>query len=98
MATFVTTLKFTDRGLKAIADSPKRASAFRDAAKKLGARVISEYWTLGSFDGFLVFEAADEQTASALMLQLASQGNVHTQTARAFDSSEITKVLERIKS
>jgi GYD domain len=50
-------------------------------------------WTLGSFDGVVIFDAADDESATAAMLQLASQGNVCTTTARAFGSSEIEKVI-----
>ena len=37
--------------------------------------------------------AADDETATAAMLSLSGQGNVHTTTARAFDASEIDKVV-----
>jgi uncharacterized protein with GYD domain len=93
MATFITTLKFTEHGIQNIHESPKRAAAFKSAAKKLGAKVTEIYWTLGSFDGILKFEAADDESATAAMLHLSSQGNVQTTTARAFDASEIEKVI-----
>ena len=93
MATFITTLKFTAKGTQNIHESPKRAAAFTAAAKKLGVRVVGLYWTLGSFDGVIVFEAPDDGKATAAMLSLASKGNVQTTTARAFDAAEIEKVI-----
>ena len=93
MATFITTIKFTEQGIQNIHESPKRAAAFKSAAKKLGVKVTDIYWTLGSFDGVLVFDAPNDETATAAMLHLSSQGNVQTTTARAFDSSEIEKVI-----
>jgi uncharacterized protein with GYD domain len=93
MATFITTIKFTAKGSQSIQESPKRATAFTAAAKKMGLRIVGLYWTLGSFDGLIVFEAPDEQTATAAMLSLASEGNVQTTTARAFDAAEIEKVI-----
>jgi uncharacterized protein with GYD domain len=93
MATFITTIKFTQQGIENIRESPKRATAFKSAAKKLGVKVTDVYWTLGSFDGLLIFEAPDGETATAAMLQVASLGNVQTTTARAFDASEIEKVI-----
>ena len=93
MATFITTIKFTEQGIQNIHESPKRAAAFKSAAKKLGVKVTDIYWTLGSFDGVLIFDAPDDETATAAMLHLSSQGNVQTTTARAFDSSEIEKVI-----
>src|SRR5436189_125062 len=38
----------------------KRAAAFRAAAKKMGCK--EQFWTLGRFDGLLVFEATDEES------------------------------------
>jgi hypothetical protein len=37
MATFITTLKFTEQGIKSIGETKKRADAFKAAAKKMGA-------------------------------------------------------------
>ena len=93
MATFITTFKFTEQGIQNIRESPKRAAAFKSAAKKLGVKVTGIYWTLGSFDGVVVFDAPDDERATAAMLYLSSQGNVQTTTARAFDSGEIEKVI-----
>jgi uncharacterized protein with GYD domain len=93
MATFISTLKFTQQGIETIRDSPKRAAAFKAAAKKMGVKVTDEYWTLGAFDGLVIFEAPDDEKATAAMLQLASQGNVTTTTARAFRPSEVEKVV-----
>ena len=93
MATFITTIRFTESGLQGIRETGKRAAAFKAAAKKMGVKVTGIYWTLGAFDGVIIFEAPDDETATAAMLGLATQGNVTTTTARAFGTSEIEKVV-----
>jgi uncharacterized protein with GYD domain len=93
MASFVTTIKFTEQGVKDIQDTTRRAAALKAAAKKRGVKVTGIYWTLGAFDGLLTFEAPDDETATALMLHLGSLGNVQTQTARAFTAAEMDKIL-----
>jgi uncharacterized protein with GYD domain len=93
MATFITTIKFTEQGLQGIRESPKRATAFKSAAKKMGVKITDVYWTLGNFDGILIFDAPDDEAATAAMLQLSSQGNVHTTTARAFGTTEMEKII-----
>jgi uncharacterized protein with GYD domain len=93
MATFVTTIQFTEQGITSIKDSPKRASAFKAAAKKMGVKVTGLDWTLGPFDGVILCDAPDETTVTALMLHLSSQGNVKTTTARAFDSAELESIV-----
>jgi len=93
MATFLTTMQFTEQGIKAVRDTCDRAAAFKAAAKKMGVKVTGTYWTLGAFDGLIVFEAPDEATATAAMLHLSSSGNIRTQTARAFDTAEMQKIV-----
>ncbi len=96
MATFITTVKFTAQGIQSIRESPKRATAFKSAAKKMGVKITDVYWTLGNFDGVLIFDAPDDEAATAAMLQLSSQGNVHTTTARAFDATEMEKIIGQL--
>jgi len=98
MATFITTIKFTEQGIKSIRETTKRAAAFRSVVKKLKIKIIGQYWTLGTFDGLLIYEASDDETATAAMLQLGSQDNVHTSTVRAFVASEMDKVLALLPS
>src|SRR5262245_19601252 len=93
MATFITTLHFTEQGIKAVRDTCDRAAAFKATAKKMGVKVTGIYWTLGVFDGVIVCEAPDEATATAALLHLGSLGNIRTQTARAFDAAEMQKIL-----
>jgi uncharacterized protein with GYD domain len=93
MATFISTIKFTAQGMTNIRDTCKRAAALKASARKMGVKITDVYWTMGAFDGLLVFEAADEETATALLLHIGSLGNVHTQTARAFTAAEMEKIL-----
>jgi uncharacterized protein with GYD domain len=93
MATFITTLHFTEQGVKAVRDTCERAAAFKATAEKLGVRVTGEYWTLGAFDGVIICEGTDEATVTAALLHLGSLGNMRTQTARAFDPAEMQKIL-----
>lgn len=94
MSTFVTLIRFTSQGISNIQDTTKRAAAVKASARKLGVKVTDIFWTLGPFDGLLIFEAPDEETATALMLQLGSLGNVQTQTSRAFTAAEMDQILE----
>ena len=93
MATFITTIKFTEKGIAGIKDTVKRASSFKAAAKKMGVNVSNIYWTLGRVDGVIVFDAKNDETATAAMLHLSRQGNVQTSTSRAYDAAEMEKVL-----
>lgn len=95
MPTFITTVKFTQQGIKNIGESTKRAAAIKAAAKRLGAKVTSVYWTMGEHDGVLIFEAPDGETAAALMAHVGSLGNVHTSTTRAYDAAEMDAIVAK---
>jgi uncharacterized protein with GYD domain len=96
MATYVSTIKFTGQGIKAIGDTTKRAAAVKAAAKKMKVKVTDIYWTLGPFDGLVVFDAPDDESATALMLHIGALGYVHTSTGRAFSAAEMDKLLAKM--
>lgn len=96
MATYVSTIKFTEQGFKAIKETTKRAAAIKVTTKKLGIKLTNIYWTLGAYDGLLIFDAPDDETATGLLLRLGAEGNIHTTTVRAFNAAEMDKILEKM--
>jgi len=96
MATFITTIKFTQQGIKDIDHTTRRAAIFKAEARKLGAKVKEIYWTLGEHDGLLIMEAPNDETATAAFLHLGAMGNVHTSTCRAYSAAEIDKILTKL--
>jgi uncharacterized protein with GYD domain len=93
MATYVVLINFTEQGARAVRNTRRRADAFRAAAESAGVSVRDVYWTLGHYDGLLVLEASDDHTVTALLLDLATLGNVRTQTLRAFGEAEVGAIL-----
>ena len=96
MVTFITTVKFTQQGIKDIDHSTKRAATFKSEAKKMGVKVKEMYWTLGDQDGLVILEAPNDETATAALLHLATMGNVHTTTCRAFTAAEMDKIISKV--
>jgi uncharacterized protein with GYD domain len=96
MARCVLLLKFTDKGIAAVKDSPTRAAAFRELAAKAGAAVETLLWMHGEYDGLVVLSAPAEETLSAVALQLGSRGFVRTTVCRAFDEAEFKATLGRV--
>lgn len=97
MATYLTLIKFTERGVKDIKDTCKRAADFKSHAKKHGIEVREQYWCMGAYDGLIVFDAPDDETATAAMLSLSSREDVTTQTLRSFNAAEMSKIVASIK-
>ncbi|MBA3313939.1 MAG: GYD domain-containing protein [Planctomycetaceae bacterium] len=94
MAKYVTLIRFTEQGAKSIGDTCKRAADFKSKAQQSGVTIRDMFWTVGAVDGMLIYEASDDETATTAMLALSSQGNVRTETCRAFDPSEMEQILK----
>ena len=88
MARYVSLLRFTEQGARNIKDSPTRALSFKQEAEKAGVTVEAQLWTAGNYDGVLIL-SGDEKAIIRSLTQLASLGNVRTQTLRAFDAGEL---------
>ncbi|MGW2557963.1 GYD domain-containing protein [Streptomyces sp. NPDC001514] len=93
MPTYVALLNWTDQGIRGYKDTPQRAEAFAAAAQKLGAKVLNIYWTVGPYDLVAVVEAPDDETATAVLLQVGGLGNVRTTTLRAFGREEMDRII-----
>lgn len=96
MKRFITLIKFTEKGMQNIQDSPKRADVFNEMATNAGVKVNALYWTIGGYDGLISYDAPDEETATALMVKLSSAGNVTTHTLQAFQRDGIERILSKI--
>jgi uncharacterized protein with GYD domain len=95
MTRFMSLLTFTDQGIRNVKQSIQRADNFRKSVDAAGGKVVSQYWLVGEADACVVFEAPDDQVASALLLSLGQQGNVRTRTLRVYDAKEFEKVLAK---
>ncbi|MFE7927722.1 GYD domain-containing protein [Streptomyces sp. NPDC057456] len=95
MPAYVTLLNWTDQGIRNYKDTAKRGEAFAAAAQKLGGKILSLYWTVGSYDLVAVVEAPDDETVTAVLLQLGGVGNVRTTTLRAFGPEEMQRIIAK---
>lgn len=96
MVRYAMLVKFTEKGIGNVKDSPTRAAAFRAAAAQAGATVEAQYWLLGEYDGLAILSAPQEETITALALQLGALGNVRTCLCRAYDEAEFKNILAKI--
>ena len=93
MPTYVALLNWTDQGIRNYKDTAKRADVFGAATQKLGAKLLDIYWTVGQYDVVALVEAPDDETATAVFLQLGEAGNVRTTTLRAFGEEEMAGII-----
>ncbi len=96
MATFITTVQFTEQGIANIQETVKRTNAVKRTAKTLGIKVKDIYWTLGNNDGVIIFTTDNDETAMTFMLKIGSNLNVQTSTVRAFNAREMSEILKKV--
>src|SRR5215831_13140269 len=96
MATYISLVKFTDKGILAARETTHRVAEWAAKVQSMGVTIKQMYWTLGHYDQVCVFEAPDDETAATVLLSADMLGNIRTQTLRAFTSSEMEKILANI--
>jgi len=96
MPTYITLLKWTGRGIATAKDSPKRLDAGRKAFKKRGVEIKDTWLTMGQYDLVCVVEGPDDETVAAALLSLGSEGNVQTETLKAFNEDQYRKILKSL--
>ena len=99
MPTYISLINWTDQGISNVKDTLERSqSVAEDAENKYGASFEQIYWTVGPYDIIAILEAPDEESATALLLGDASEGNIRTTTLRAYDREEMRGIIERLGS
>jgi uncharacterized protein with GYD domain len=97
MPTYIALLKWTGQGVANVKDSPSRLDAGREAFKKNGVEIKDTYLTMGRYDLVCVIDAPDDETYAAAMLSLGSQGNVQTETLRAFTEDQYRNICAAVE-
>ena len=93
MPAYISLFNFTEQGIKTVKDTVTRAQMVKKQAEAVGGRVIGIWWLMGQYDGVLIFEAPDEDTATRSVLANGMQGNNRTVTMRAFSEDEMTRIV-----
>jgi len=97
MAMYISLIQFTEQGIRNVKETTKRGDTAIGEAEKMGMKIIEEFWTIGTYDIVVLFEAPDDETMSAFLLKIGSMGNVKSQTLRAFRKQEMEGVLAKLK-
>jgi uncharacterized protein with GYD domain len=96
MPTYIALLRWTQQGVTKVKDSPKRLDAGRKAFKKFGVEIKDTYLTMGRYDLVCVIEGPDDETVARALLTLGSQGNVQTETLKAWNEDEFRMIVKSV--
>ncbi len=93
MPTYIALLNWTQQGISKVGSSAKRLDAGRKAFEKAGIEMKEVYLTMGRYDLVCVIEAPDDETYAKAILGLGSQGNVSTETLKAFSEDQYRSII-----
>lgn len=96
MPTYITLIRYTQQGIQKIRESSERVDAARKAFRDAGAELKAFYLVMGRYDAVAIVEAPDDATLAKVLLALGSQGNVQTETLRAFREDEYRKIISEL--
>ncbi len=94
MSTFVSLINWTEEGVKAYRDTVDRAEAAQQLAAKFGGS-FEIYWTTGPYDIVAVSTFPDDESATAFLLLLSSQGNLRSTTLPARGAEEMRSIIAK---
>jgi uncharacterized protein with GYD domain len=93
MPTYISLLNFTQQGIEKIKESPARLDRARQAFQAMGAELKAFYLVMGRYDAVVISEAPNDETVGKLVLMIGAQGNIRTETLRAFTEDEYRKMI-----
>ena len=93
MPLYIALVSYTDRGITAVRDSPRRLDAAKAVLEEMGGRFQSVWMVMGEYDLVFVYEAVDDATSARFSLQLGMLGNVRTTTMKAFPEAAYREII-----
>ena len=93
MATYISLIRYTQKGIENIKESPARLDAVKKAFQAVGAELKEFYLVTGQYDIVIVSEAPDDETVAKLSLAIGTGGAIRTETLRAFTEDEYRKII-----
>jgi len=96
MPTYVVLANWTDQGIRNIKESPRRLDTAKKAIEAAGGKMIGFYLTMGKYDEVLIIEGPSDEVAATMGLSTGSQGNIRTETLKAFSEAEYRNIIAKI--
>jgi len=96
MPTYISMLRYTQQGIGSIKSAPARIDAAKEAYKKAGGELKAIYLTMGQYDLVAVAELPNDDAVARMALALGAQGNIRTETMRAFTETEFRKIASSL--
>lgn len=96
MATYISLLSYTQKGIENIKEGPVRLDNAKKLFKSMGAELKEYYLVTGRYDAVAISEAPDDETVAKLALSIASTGAIRTETLRAYPEENYRKIISAL--
>ena len=96
METYIILGNYTQEGVSKMKESPARIDAARKAVEAAGGRFLSWHLTFGQYDFVAITEVPDAMASASILLAIGAQGNVRTETLRAFTEEELKGIVSAL--
>lgn len=96
MTTYIMLANWTDQGVRAVKDSPRRLDAAKKALKDMGGEFKAVFLTMGDYDLVALYDAPDDAVAARFTIQLGMAGNVRTRTLKAFPEAAYREIINSL--
>ena len=87
---------YTQQGLDTMGELGERLAATKQTVSDAGGRLIFFYMTFGQYDFAALTEMPDAESAAVLALNINRQGNIRTETVRAFTEEEAVALTSSV--
>jgi uncharacterized protein with GYD domain len=85
--------QWTDQGIRSVKESANRLEHGKKKLKEMGGEIKAFYLTMGTYDMLTVVDVPNDEILAAHLLWLGTQGNLRTQTVKAFTEDEFRKIV-----
>jgi uncharacterized protein with GYD domain len=93
MATYISLMKLTEKGIKDIKNAPERVDAAVKGLEAVGGKLLGFYVVMGEYDYISISEGPSDEVAMTYLLGLGVAGNVRTTTLKAFTLEEMKGMI-----
>lgn len=94
MPPYITLWKFTQQGISNVRESPERIDAIEDMFEEMGGELQDFFMLMGQYDTITISEFPDDETAAQAILAVTEQGNVTSETLKAFSREEARYLID----
>lgn len=97
MPRYVVLYKFTEQGMKNMADCSQRVQLNKQRWEELGGKLLGHYLTLGEYDAVSIVEAPNDQVGLQFLIEQGIGGDVRATSLRAFGEDEFGEVIKNLR-